>query len=51
MEDVEGAFSLERESKGKNINIGNAETKYNGHRSRVEQTKSIETMRSLIMEL
>jgi hypothetical protein len=51
MEDAEGAYSHERESKGQNISVGNVETKSNGHRSRVEPTELVETMRSLRMEV
>jgi seryl-tRNA synthetase len=51
MEEGEGAFSHEREAKGQNINIGNAETLSNGHRSRGEQETLIETVRNLRIEV
>jgi hypothetical protein len=47
MEEGEGAFSHDRGSKGQNINVGNAETKSNGHRGRGEEETLIEIMRSL----
>jgi hypothetical protein len=51
MEDAQGAYSHEREAKGQNISVGNEATKSNGHRSKVEPTKLVETMRSLRMEV
>jgi hypothetical protein len=51
MEDAQRAYNHEREAKGQNISVGNDETKSNGHRSRVEPTKLVETMRSLRMEV
>jgi phosphomevalonate kinase len=51
MEEGEGALSHDKESKGQNISVGNAETKSNGHMSRGEQETLIETMRSLKIEV
>jgi hypothetical protein len=51
MEGKEGAFSHEKEAKGKNICVGNAETKSNGHRSRGEQETLIKIVRILRIEV
>jgi hypothetical protein len=51
MEEGEGAFSHEKEAKGQNISVGNAETKSNGHQNRGEQETLLETMRSLKIEM
>jgi hypothetical protein len=51
LESTQGAYNHEREAKGQNISVGNIETKSNGHRSRVEPKKLVETMRSLKMEV
>jgi hypothetical protein len=49
MEDAQRTYSHKKEAKGQNINLGNEETKSNGHRSRVEPVELVETMRSLRM--
>jgi hypothetical protein len=46
MEEGEGAFIHERETKGQNTNVGNAKTESNGHMSIGEQEKLIENVRS-----
>jgi hypothetical protein len=51
MEEGEGAFGHEKEAKGQNISVDNAETYSNGHRSRGEQETSIEIVRSLKIEV
>jgi predicted RNase H-like nuclease (RuvC/YqgF family) len=51
MKDAQGAFSHEKEAKGQNISVGDEETKSNGHRSRVEPTKLVQSMRCLRMEV
>jgi hypothetical protein len=51
MEDAKGAYSHEIDSKGQHISVGNAKTKSNGHRNRVDPTKWVETMKSLRMEV
>jgi hypothetical protein len=38
----EGAFSRDKEEKGQNISVGNAETESNGHMSKGEQETLIE---------
>jgi hypothetical protein len=37
MEEGEGDFSHDKEAKGQNISVGNAEIEFNGHRRRGEQ--------------
>jgi hypothetical protein len=51
MEEGEGAFSHEKEAKGQNISVGNAETKSNTHKNRGEQETLLETVRSLNIEM
>ena len=51
MEEGEGAFSHDKESKGQNISVGNADIKSNGHKSRREPKTLIETVRSLKIEV
>ena len=51
MEEGEGAFNHDKEAKGQNINIGNAETESNGHQDRGEQETLIETMRNMRIEV
>ena len=51
MEDAKRSYNHEREAKGQNISVGTDETKSNGHRSIVEPTKWVETMRSIRMEV
>ena len=51
MEEGEGASSHDKEVKGQNINVGNADTESNGHQARGEQETLIETMRSLKIEV
>jgi hypothetical protein len=51
MEEGEGAFSHDKEAKGQNISVGNAETESNGHKGRGEQETLIETVRSLRIEV
>jgi hypothetical protein len=38
MEDEKGAFIHDRESKSQHISVGNVDTRYNGHKRRVEPT-------------
>jgi hypothetical protein len=47
MEEGEGTFNHDKESKGKNISVGNVETESNGHMGRGEKETLIETMRNL----
>jgi hypothetical protein len=51
MEEGEGASSHDKEAKGQNIRVGNAETESNGHKGRGEQETLIETVRSLKIEV
>jgi hypothetical protein len=51
MEEGEGSFSHDKESKGQNINVGNVETGSNGHRSRGQQETLIETVKILKIEV
>jgi hypothetical protein len=51
MEDAQGSYIHEEEVKGLHVNMGNAETESNGHRSRVEPVELVETMRSLQKEV
>jgi hypothetical protein len=51
IEEVEEAYNHDKEAKGKNIIVGNAETESNGYRSRVEKENLVETMRSLKIEV
>jgi hypothetical protein len=51
MEEGEGYFSHDKEAKGQNISVDNAETKSNGHRSRGEQETLIDIVRSLKIEV
>jgi hypothetical protein len=37
MEDGEGAYNHDKEAKGQNISVGNAETESNGHKGRGEK--------------
>jgi BioD-like phosphotransacetylase family protein len=51
MEEGEGASSHDKEAKGKNTIVGNAETESNGCKERGEQEMLIEIVRSLNMEV
>jgi hypothetical protein len=51
MEDSQGSYNHEDEIIGLHINLGNAETESNGHRSKVELVELVETMRSLQKEV
>jgi hypothetical protein len=51
MEVGERASNHDKEAKGQNINVGNAETKSNGQKDKGEQETLIETMRSLEIEV
>jgi hypothetical protein len=51
MEEGEGASNHDKEAKGQNISVGNAETESNRHQARGEQETLIETMRSLKIEV
>jgi hypothetical protein len=51
MEVGEGAYSHDKEAKGKNISVGNAETESNGHQGREEKETLLETVRSLMIEV
>jgi hypothetical protein len=51
MEEVKGASDHEKEAKGQNISVGNAETESNRHKDRAEQETLIETMTILKIEV
>ena len=51
MEEGEGSFIHDREAEEKNISVGNAKTKSNGHKGRGEQETLIETARRLRIEV
>jgi hypothetical protein len=51
MEEGEGASNHDKEAKGQNIIVGNAETKSNEHKGRGEKETLIETVRSLKIEV
>ena len=51
MEEGEGAYNHYKEAKGKNISVGNAKTKSNGHKSRGEKETLLEIVRSLKIEV
>ena len=48
---MEISCSLREESKGKNVHVGNEETKYNGHTNKIESIEPVETMTSLMIEV
>ena len=51
MEDGEGAYNHDKESKGQNINVGNVETKSNRHKGRGEKETLMETVKRLKIEV
>jgi hypothetical protein len=51
MKEGEGASSEDKEAKGQNIIVGNAETESNGHKGREEQETLIEIVRSMQIEV
>jgi len=51
MDDAQGSYIHRDEIIGLNINLGNAEIEFNGHRRRVEPMELVETMRSLNKEV
>jgi hypothetical protein len=51
MEEVEGAYSHDKEAEGQNTRIGNAETKSNGCKGRGEQETLLETVKILKIEV
>jgi len=48
---VRGASSHDKEAKGQNTRVGNAETDSNGRKEKGEHETLIETVRSLKMEV
>ena len=50
MEEGEGGSSHDKEAKGQNTRVGNAETESNGRKGKGEQETLIEMVRSLKME-
>jgi hypothetical protein len=51
MEEGKGVSSHDKEAKGQNTRVGNAETESNGRKGKGEQETLIETVRSLEMEV
>ena len=51
MEEYEGASSHDKEAKGQNTRVGNAETESNGCKGKWEQETLIEMVRILEMEV